>query len=534
MIAFASAPRARLLDTLTPADLGSLLLIGAVALYIEMINGQYSYDDAFITYRMADHLASGIGFVYNANEWHLSSTAALYGLLLGGLSWLLGMVSGAVSLAPPSIPALGGLVSGFALLAPGWMPYVLGRSAGAARCGLAAGLLYVTSPMIFVTFGGEMPLQIALITGSFCALRQQARVTATVLAALAIVTRPDGVLAAAVLLVYDSVTRRKLPWREMLLGAVILLPFVASGWYAYGSPLPSTLAAKLAQRDSGLWTTFGPGLVNWILLFAWNDQGPNLGFAPVAPPFLWLWTLVGTVGVWRYRVFWPLLAWVALFVLAYTAMRIPFYHWYAAPAVLGLSIVAACGLCLIADLSADLAANLAADLAADLPGRGGGAADRVARFVSTRRPLVVFAVVLLIVSVAAFKPLQALPRTSAPNATARLYVRVGQWLAANTPPASSVGYYEIGYVGFYGHRRMIDTLGLIDPEVCAAVGRRDFSWALRKKRPDYILEKRGAGLNGFLNESWFKEEYRPRAILSLRAGASEAVVVHERVASPGR
>src|SRR5262249_39053478 len=151
------------------------------------------------------------------------------------------------------------------------------------------------------------------------------------------------------------------------------------------------------------------------------------------------------------------------------------------------------------------------------------------RLVSARsRPLVVSAVVLLIVGVAAFKPLQALPRTSAPNTTARLYVRVGQWLAAHTPPASSVGYYEIGYIGFCGHRRMIDTLGLIDPGVSAAVRHRDFSWALREQRPDYILEKRGAGLNGFLNESWFKEEYRPRAILTLRAGASEAVVVHER------
>src|SRR5262249_252934 len=157
---------------------------------------------------------------------------------------------GVVSWAPPSIPALGGLISGFALLATGWMLYGLGRSAGAALCGLVAGLFYVTSPMIFVTFGGEMPLQVPLIALAFLALRQQARLPATVLAALAIVTRPDAVLAASVLLVSDVVMRRKLPWREMLVGALILLPFALLGWYAYGSPLPSTLDAKLAQRDS--------------------------------------------------------------------------------------------------------------------------------------------------------------------------------------------------------------------------------------------------------------------------------------------
>ncbi len=54
------------------------------------------------------------------------------------------------------------------------MLYGLGRNARAPLCGLAAGLFYITNPMIFVTFGGEMPFQIALITGAFFAYQQQA------------------------------------------------------------------------------------------------------------------------------------------------------------------------------------------------------------------------------------------------------------------------------------------------------------------------------------------------------------------------
>jgi hypothetical protein len=125
--------------------------------------------------------------------------------------------------------------------------------------------------------------------------------------------------------------------------------------------------------------------------------------------------------------------------------------------------------------------------------------------------------------------LAALPRSSALNDTVKLYIEAGHWLEANTPPSRSVGYYEIGYIGFHSHRRMIDALGLIDPSVSSAVARRDFAWAFRQARPDYILEKRGAGLNAFLTEPWFKEEYRPRATLSLRPGAPEALIVHERV-----
>ena len=67
--------------------LGALI---AVTGWVAYAGGLYTYDDAFITYRMAANLASGHGFVYNPGEWHLGSTAALYGLMLAALGWLFG------------------------------------------------------------------------------------------------------------------------------------------------------------------------------------------------------------------------------------------------------------------------------------------------------------------------------------------------------------------------------------------------------------------------------------------------------------
>jgi hypothetical protein len=191
---------------LTPVDSGALLLITVVTLYVGTTNGHYSYDDAYITYRMADNFSRGLGFVYNPGEWHLGSTAAFYGLLVGSLRWVLSAVSPG---GAPPIPAIGGLISALSLLATGWMLYAMGRNARAPLCGLVAGLFYITNPMIFVTFGGEMPFQIALITGAFFAYQQQARPIAAALASLAILTRPDGLQAAGVLLVYDIASRWK-------------------------------------------------------------------------------------------------------------------------------------------------------------------------------------------------------------------------------------------------------------------------------------------------------------------------------------
>lgn len=475
----------------------------AVAAWVAWAGGIYSYDDAFITYRMAANLAAGHGFVYNPGEWHLGSTAALYGLILAAI----GRVSG-----PEWIPAVSGALSCASMLATGLLLPALGAGAGVAaadaatgrRAGVAAGLLYLASPLLFVTFGGEMPFLLALVTGAFLAEQRGRTFLAAVLAALVAVTRPDGVLAIAVVLVTMAVRRRRLPWREAAVAVLVLVPFLGLAWYAYGSPLPSTLQAKLAQRDSGLWGTFGRGLIDWLRLFLWDASRPNLGFAPVTPPTLWLWIAVGAAAVWRRRGVLPLLGWTAVFTGGYALLRAPFYHWYVAPAALGLCLLGGAGLAWAVERLID-----------GVAGRAGA-----------RRPLLATAGVIVAAVAISLPPLAALPRTSRLNDNVRLYIETGGWLAAHTRPTSRVGYYEIGYIGFHGRRPMVDALGLIDPSVAPAVRAHDFGRAFRIARPDYILEKPGAGLNTFLAEPWFAEEYRFET--ELRVGG-EAVRIHRRL-----
>ena len=469
-----------------------VLVVGWVA----VAGGAYSYDDAFITYRMSANLAAGHGFVYNPGEWHLGSTAALYGLILAALGWLFG---------PSAIPAASGAISCASMFATGLILPAIGAgvedAAAGRRAGVAAGLLYAASPLMFVTFGGEMPFLIALAAGAMLAEGRGRTVTAAILAALAALTRPDGVQVIGVVLVAMALRRRRLPWREAVVAVAVLLPFLALAWHAYGSPLPSTLQAKLAQRDSGLWGTFGRGLVDWLRLFLWDGSRPNLGFAPVPPPTLWAWIAVGVAAVWRVRAFLPLLAWTAVFTGSYTLLRAPFYHWYAAPAALGLCVLAGAGLAWAID----------------------GLVSRVAQ---ERRSIVASAAGIAAALAISWPPLAALPRTSRLNDNVRLYIEAGRWLARETPPRSRVGYYEIGYIGFYGGRPMVDALGLIDPSIAPAVRTRDFARAFRLARPDYILEKPGAGLNTFLAEPWFAEEYR--VVTELRVGG-EALRIHHRL-----
>jgi hypothetical protein len=499
----------------SPFDWIAAVLLAAAAAWVAAMNRHYSYDDAFITFRMAAQAAEGHGFVYNAGEWHLGSTAALYGLMLAGFGRLAG---------PAQIPAIAGWCSAAALLATGTCLYLLFRGpAGGADAsdraaapdpravGLAAGLLYVTSPMVFVTFGGEMPVLLAVVAAACLALDRGRTGLAAGLGAVAALVRPDGVLALGVVLGTIALRRRRFPWREASIAAALLLPFVLLAWHAYGTPLPATLDAKLAQRDSGLWARFAGGLRDWVVLFLWNDRGPNLGFAPVVPPTLWLWTAIGAAAVWRYRRAWSLLAYAALFVGAYAALRVPFYHWYAAPAALALAAFGGAGLAQAATWLTRLAPGAGAD------------GERLRRTAA----VVAVAAVLAI----AWRPLRALPRTSALNDTARLYIEAGRWLAGSTPPGSRVGYYEIGYIGFHGGRPMVDALGLIDPSIAPAVAAHDWARAFRRSRPDYILEKPGVGLNTFLAEPWFAAEYRLEREMQV---GRERLRIHRRLPDANR
>src|SRR5436309_1071981 len=63
-----------------------LVLAAAVRVYVEQSTG-FQFDDAWITYRYAENLAAGNGFVYNQGEYVEGSTAPLLVLLLSLFRW---------------------------------------------------------------------------------------------------------------------------------------------------------------------------------------------------------------------------------------------------------------------------------------------------------------------------------------------------------------------------------------------------------------------------------------------------------------
>jgi hypothetical protein len=106
-----------------------------------------------------------------------------------------------------------------------------------------------------------------------------------------------------------------------------------------------------------------------------------------------------------------------------------------------------------------------------------------------------------------------------------LYRKTGEWLRENTPATASVGTLEIGVIGYYAQRRIIDFACLLQPELAQQIRLGTTyddlaSHAMQAYRPDYV-----AMLDGFAP--------RIRAGEAFRRACSRAVGI--RAAShPGR
>jgi len=452
----------------------------------------WAYDDPFITYRYAQNLASGQGLVYNPGQQVLSTTTPLFALLLALLSPLWN-----------DLPRLANLIGAFGLALGGLCLWSLAQSWKQPLAGWAGLLLYPTFPLLVTTLGSEAALYLAFCLGSLAFYVRRRYVWAAGMAALAILARPDGALVALVLAgdYLLSVNRarrdnaessRPLPWRAVVLFLALTVPWFAFAWAYYGSPLPVTLMVKQQQGAMAISQRFAPGLVTVAISYAshwqyWAEAGLALtGLA-------W--------AVWRARGWLLLLAWTALYTLAYAALGVTRYFWYYAPLVPG--IISAAGLGMAA-----FARGIAA-LQAGLPASAGVASSDHRPMTLVNLPQAGMLAILVLLFAAQMGNLWQLQ--AHPDRRVQLYREIGQWLEANTPSAARIGALEVGILGYYARRPMLDFAGLVQPQVAAQLGPdatyEDAAlWAVERYHPDYLVLQ--AGLYPRLEQGYVSNECR--------------------------
>ena len=216
----------------------TLALAIAVRVWIALRVYHYFIDDAYIFMRYAKNFATGRGLDFNPGEAVLGFTSPLFTLALAFLARAFRSADPGLLIAVLN----GALFGGFAIVVArlfitdrplSWvLPIVLG--------------FYF--PFVDASLNGmETTLMLLTMTGAMLCLVRGRNGGAVVVAALSALTRPEGVIFFALVVLYLLVERRPaFPWKSFALAAGLGLAWALTGLALYRTPVPQSMVAKSA------------------------------------------------------------------------------------------------------------------------------------------------------------------------------------------------------------------------------------------------------------------------------------------------
>ncbi len=467
----------------TRNDTFLVLILVLVALSAGYVYRGFAFDDAFITYRYARNIAEGQGFTYNPGQWVLGTTTPLYTLILAllGLIW-------------PDFPSLSHAISTISLAGCGIFVYLLGRELNQRIVGFIASLILITNPLVLSTFGMEtMFSMMLLMTAVTWYITQRLNLTSLALA-LATVTRADAVLMVAVLGIDYILRKRRLPLRQAALYLAATLPWFVFSLLVFGSPLPNSVAAKVHAASVPGAYSFLEGILLWGAVYQ-RSSGLYILILPLP--------LLGIAQLRRAGRAWKLIVvWATLYAIAYALLGAPTYAWYYAPLLGAGAISAALGLLFLFNFLHLLMTRMR--LPAAMPGLLTG-----------------LLLVLLIYGQTSSALWSHQGRKSDPRV--RIYQTASEWFLTNSDEDASIAALEIGALGYYSRRQMIDLYGLVTPELVPYLSRgvdNTIEEALRRYEPDFIVDMPVESWEPIVTTDWFKAAYHPATLISDPGGIS--------------
>jgi len=441
-------------------------------------------DDTFIHLRFASNLARGHGFSFNPGQQLPGSTSPLWVLILtpfasGSKEFMVG-----ASL----------VLSSLSYLPLGVLAWMLARRLGASRAiGLTAGaLVALNGRLLWAGMSGmETDLFAALsMLGFIVYLGEQkdGRMSwrAGLILGLAVGARPEGYMLFIGVVIHhllsrareDGFSRRAMlgavPWAAIVVFAALIAPYIIFSVATSGGPLPTTFAAKSVD-----FAWLRGRYVRFTALYFWLDNpGAALIIVPAAA--------LAAVRIFRERLGFlasgdGLVAGWALGYLAVSILMTPMpFHFcrYQIPVLPFFLIVCA------------RAGEWAVSMASKNEGERG-----------TWIPMAASALLLigaLAGQVSVHKggiiPRWPVITTRSAKNIREMHVKVGTWLGRATRDGDVIATMDIGAIGFYSEREIIDLIGLVTPEITDVVrgkgggGQRSkaIHEFLETRQPDYL------------------------------------------------
>ncbi len=441
-----------------------LLLPLALAAILLVPFRSYLTDDTFIYFQFARNLAHGKGFSFNAGSPVYAFTSPLWLLLL-----VLAERLGAAAVLASKI--LGAAFAGLSLVAFRRLAKQIIPSAG----GRAAALLTFALNVWFLRWalsGLETPLAVFLVLAGMAAwMEEKERDASPGWSALAFglagLSRPEclGILPlAAADLMLSGAPRRGRKLLRLAGGAAIsLLPWMLYAQHAFGQMLPVTVFAKGGSLKPSLAAqarTFRK--IAMVLTASTAFEIPIMAAAILVPAGSHLRPPLR-------RCFLPL-AWMLALPALYMARGATLVSRYLLPAI---GLIVLFGFAALDHLRARLA-----------PG------DKL----RARAP----AFLLLGAGALNLAVLGAAAIPSARSFTRGLHeslIPIGIWLNRNTAQGATVAVADIGAIGYFSEREVLDLYGLVSPAIVPIFRTRSLDEEVESLafaaagRPDYLVDR---------------------------------------------
>jgi hypothetical protein len=461
-----------------------LLFLGGLVLRLLLLSyANYTADDSFITFRYAENISSGWGFVYNSGERVLGTTTPLYTLLL---SLLIKSGLDTITLSK-AINILADCLAGVLI-------FLLLRSFKFSFAFLAS-LFYLFFPRVLVwsISGMETGLYVFLIALSFYLYQRKALTLLPIFLALAWLTRFDGFILIAALFFDYLLKYRKLPLRMIAFTFLLILPWLIFATFYFGSPIPNSILAKKALYQDMLQTPKVTMLWEFFILKT------KIGWLILALSISGIYRILRKTKELSFIILWTVF-YLCFYFFAGTRM----YVWYYVPFYLGYLILTAQGVIYVYERLSSFYTNLSQRR------------KLLLLFKGIQITLLIFVVVFsFLVYWKQMKRTFKLVRTEQIGLE-QIHKKIGLWLRENSDEKDTVCAEDIGYMGYFSQRYILDQDGLVSPQAVPFNRKQNRLGLVQAYFPRYVVVGfYGPYYRKVINSDWFKNNYQLQKIFNI-------------------
>lgn len=461
----------------------------AIILLVLIVSISYSRldrDDEYIYYTYAKNISQGRGYEFNTGERINATTSPLYTLLISSLNYVTGPDN------YKKIPLIGKLVSFLSLLLLVFISYRIMRVSGFRYAGYFFALLILVNPYLKNSAGMETLFALMLLTATVYLYMNRNFNLMAITGALAVLARFDSILLILVILIHYLVTMKSFPKPvTIILFVITILPWFIFSYFYFNDIFPSTLWIKTHQQALGYW---GNG---YIFIKGFMTSVPGGIYSSSL--------LLGIFAICLYYLFTRkkelfkknfiavFLLWFLLYFISYgLVLNPPGYPWYYSAFIIPFGVVVSVAI------------------------------ESFMEVQSGKGFLILF---IFIFTIGLVLPIKTFIHPG--RYKYEVYSNTARFLNKSSSN-SSVLIDEIGIFGFYyTNGKVIDLLGLINPEIEHYIEHKDYKGIFGKYHPDFVVVDypERPEYENFIKKKEFLEIYHPVKIIS---NSDKAVQIYSR------